>query len=154
MRRALLILAFLANGAEAQVSSTPLEPPVLPEPLPEAPSRPDIALVDRDVALLRGLDKMTALPADIVAPVGQTVQWERLEIHVAGCRATAPGEKPDAYAWISLRDIRNDSPDFEGWMIASSPALSAMDHPRYDIWVARCITSDELAALESARQSE
>ncbi|MBB5514755.1 hypothetical protein FHS89_000761 [Rubricella aquisinus] len=154
MRKALLILALLASGAQAQVASTPLEPLVLPDPVPDIPIRPDIALEDRDIALLRGLDKMTALPADIVAPVGETVQWERLEIHVAGCRATAEGEKPDAYAWLSLRDIRHDAPDFQGWMIASSPALSAMDHPRYDIWVARCITSAELAAMESAPQSE
>jgi len=33
-----------------------------------------------------------------------------------------------------------DKPVFKGWMIASSPALNALDHPRYDVWVLRCIT--------------
>ncbi|MGB0800115.1 MAG: DUF2155 domain-containing protein, partial [Planktomarina sp.] len=28
-----------------------------------------------------------------------------------------------------------------GWMVASSPALNALEHPRYDIWVLRCKTS-------------
>ncbi|MEO0381372.1 MAG: DUF2155 domain-containing protein, partial [Pseudomonadota bacterium] len=27
------------------------------------------------------------------------------------------------------------------WMIASAPALSAMEHARYDVWVMRCTTS-------------
>ena len=29
---------------------------------------------------------------------------------------------------------------FDGWMIASSPALNALDHPRYDVWVIGCDT--------------
>ena len=27
---------------------------------------------------------------------------------------------------------------FSGWMYASSPGLSALEHPVYDIWVIRC----------------
>ncbi|MCW8843320.1 MAG: DUF2155 domain-containing protein, partial [Rhodobacteraceae bacterium] len=34
----------------------------------------------------------------------------------------------------------SEAPLFQGWMIASSPALSALDHPRYDVWVLRCKT--------------
>jgi hypothetical protein len=37
-------------------------------------------------------------------------------------------------------DSLNDTPVFSGWMIASSPALNAMDHPRYDVWLLRCQT--------------
>lgn len=152
MHKALLLLPFLAGTAFAQVTAEPLEPLIIAEPEPLV--RPEITSLEREIALLRGLDKMTGLPADIVASVGEQVQWERIEITVQSCRTTAPDEKPDAFAWMSLRDIRRDQPDFEGWMIASSPALSAMDHPRYDIWVARCMTSVELAEYESASQSE
>ena len=31
-----------------------------------------------------------------------------------------------------------DTEIFSGWMFASSPALSALDHPVYDIWVLEC----------------
>ena len=31
---------------------------------------------------------------------------------------------------------------FSGWMFASSPALSAMNHPVYDVWVIDCIGKD------------
>ena len=27
---------------------------------------------------------------------------------------------------------------FSGWMFASSPGLSALEHPVYDVWVIRC----------------
>ncbi len=37
--------------------------------------------------------------------------------------------------------LHNDGTLFSGWMLASAPALNAMDHPRYDVWALRCITS-------------
>jgi hypothetical protein len=30
------------------------------------------------------------------------------------------------------------APVFQGWLIGSAPALHALDHPRYDVWVLRC----------------
>ena len=30
---------------------------------------------------------------------------------------------------------------FSGWMFASSPALSAMEHAIYDVWVVDCINA-------------
>ena len=39
-------------------------------------------------------------------------------------------------------DSRASEPVFVGWMIATSPALSAMDHPRYDVWVLNCVTPE------------
>jgi hypothetical protein len=44
----------------------------------------------------------------------------------------------DAYAFLRIRDVREDTARFSGWMFASSPALSALDHPRYDVWVLSC----------------
>jgi hypothetical protein len=44
----------------------------------------------------------------------------------------------DADAFLQIRDIRETVMRFSGWMFASSPALSALDHPRYDVWVVSC----------------
>ena len=41
---------------------------------------------------------------------------------------------------VSFEEVAGQR-EFSGWMIASTPALSAMDHSRYDIWVMRCATS-------------
>ena len=47
----------------------------------------------------------------------------------------------DGYTPRTLKDKLRDAPIFEGWMIAASPALNALDHARYDVWVLRCTTS-------------
>ena len=51
-----------------------------------------------------------------------------------------PADNPssDAFALLTIRNTGADAPVFEGWMIASSPALNALEHPVYDIWVLDC----------------
>lgn len=99
----------------------------------------EISLVSKaEGAVLRGLDMSNGDLTDIEMAVGQTVQFERLEVTLKECRYPADNPSSDAFAYLILRDIREETPRFEGWMIASSPALSALDHPRYDIWVLRC----------------
>lgn len=43
---------------------------------------------------------------------------------------------------LTILDAASTTPDFDGWMTASSPALSALDHPRYDVWPLRCDVAD------------
>ena len=73
--------------------------------------------------------------------VGETVRYGYLEITADTCRVPKDDPAADAYAFLRIRDIRESEPRFSGWMFASSPALSAMDHPRYDIWVQSCSNS-------------
>lgn len=91
-----------------------------------------------DVVQLRALDTITGLVQDIELPVGDTTVYERLMISVKECRYPAGNISADAFAYLVIRDVRETLPAFEGWMIASSPALSALEHPRYDVWVLRC----------------
>ena len=89
-------------------------------------------------AQLRALDTITGLVEDIELPVGDTTVYERLMISVRECRYPKENIAADAFAYLVIRDVREAAPVFEGWMIASSPALSALEHPRYDVWVLRC----------------
>ena len=75
---------------------------------------------------------------DIDVRVGETVRFGRLEILAETCRVPRGDEAGDAYAFLRIRDVRETAPRFSGWMFASSPALSALDHPRYDVWVVSC----------------
>ena len=66
-----------------------------------------------------------------------------LQLHLATTEAHADAfqsalEDMGACA-VTLTDGA-DQPVFSGWMIASSPALNALDHARYDVWVMRCKT--------------
>ena len=75
----------------------------------------------------------------------------RLTITLDGCRYNPENPAAEAYAHLTVRDANMSEPVFDGWMVASSPALSALDHPRYDVWVLRCDVPDlELPDVEPA----
>jgi hypothetical protein len=89
---------------------------------------------------LRALDRMLGRPTDIELAVGQTVLFGRIAIHVPECRFPAENPASDAFAHIQVLDTAGVTL-FDGWMVASSPALSALEHPRYDVWVLRCAST-------------
>ena len=91
-----------------------------------------------DALHLRGLDTLRGAAEDITMRVGETVRFGHLEITADSCRVPEADPAGDAYAFLRIRDIREAEPRFSGWMFASSPALSPLDHPRYDVWVLSC----------------
>ena len=90
--------------------------------------------------ILRGLDKTSGKTVDFEVPNGATAAFARLEVTVRECRFPAGNPSGGAYAFLTIREAAKSDLLFEGWMIASSPALNALDHPRYDVWVMRCNT--------------
>ena len=93
------------------------------------------------VAVLQGLDKVTARVVTLDVPVGDTVTFGSLRIAARTCRKASPVEPPESAAFLEIQEARPDEavePLFSGWMFASSPALSALEHPVYDIWVIDC----------------
>ncbi len=95
----------------------------------------------QQVALLQGLDKITARISTFEAPLGEAVRFGTFEIVARACQKRPPEEPPESTAFLEIVDIRPDSPSiplFTGWMFASSPAVSAVDHPVYDVWVIDC----------------
>jgi len=92
-------------------------------------------------AVLRVLDKINAETGDLrIANGGGDVMW-RMQVELGECRYPAGNPSGDAFAFVTLRIAGQAEPLFRGWMIASAPALNALDHPRYDVWVIRCTTS-------------
>ncbi|WP_172296734.1 DUF2155 domain-containing protein [Pseudoruegeria sp. HB172150] len=89
-------------------------------------------------AVLRGLDKLTGSVEDMTLAPGESGGFGRLQVTLGECRYPEDNPSGDAYAYVVIRMSGEEVPAFEGWMIASSPALNAMDDPRYDVWVLRC----------------
>ncbi|HXR95854.1 MAG TPA: DUF2155 domain-containing protein [Rhizomicrobium sp.] len=113
-------------------ANTPETPPAPPPPLADAPGT---------TLLLRGLDKITGKPTNIVAPIGKPVEFATLTIIARYCYSTPPSETPETSAFIQIDDHRPDQKEkrvFSGWMYASSPGLNGMQHPLYDVWVINC----------------
>ena len=94
-----------------------------------------------NIAVLQGLDKVTARISTFEAPVDEKVRFGTLDIVVRHCRKTPPEEPPESTVFLEIEDVkRGEAPvmRFRGWMFASSPALSALEHPIYDVWVISC----------------
>jgi len=115
--------------------------------LAAAPARAE-QVTSAEGAELRGLDKITGRTQDFTLRVGDTVRFGRLEVSLMDCRYPTDDPTSNAYAQIIVFDPVRGQADFDGWMVASSPALSALDHPRYDVWVLRCLLPETAAAPE------
>lgn len=94
------------------------------------------------VVKLQSLDKITARSMTFEARVGSTVKFGPLYIKVQSCQKAPPVEPPESAAFLQIWQVNaQDVAEwvFSGWMFASSPALSYMDHPIYDVWVLDCL---------------
>lgn len=125
--------------------------------------------VQKDKATLRALDKITGRSTDIEVKVGEPVVFGSLKVELKVCYQTPPEEAPESAAFLKIAStqpvavetmeaaiaaedsetVSDENPElFSGWMYASSPGLSALEHPVYDIWVIRC-TAPEPVKLPS-----
>ena len=91
-------------------------------------------------AILRGLDKVNGQTVDVEMRNGQTQALFGLDVALGDCRYPADNPTGDAFAYLTIWEKGKTDQLFDGWMIATSPALNALDHARYDVWVIRCIT--------------
>lgn len=111
------------------------------------PAEPEIIIgvetEPRQGARLRRLDKMTGATETVEIATGSVARFGRLEIAVDACEAPPDGRIEGTRAFVRVWDRQHDAdaPAFSGWMFADSPALSALDHPRFDVWVISCTTS-------------
>jgi len=106
------------------------------------------APAETTIAVLQGLDKTTARISKFEAPVGKSVRFGRLVITVRACVKHPPEEEPESAAFLQIDELGEADRTavtarrvFSGWMFASSPALSAMENPIYDIGVLDCKTA-------------
>ena len=121
MRAACLILALVALPAQAGV-------------------------VVASGGMVRVLDRMTGVVSDYDLAPGQVQAEGRLSVRLDECRYPSDQPLAEAYAHLTISDEGSVDPIFKGWMVASSPALSALDHPRYDVWMLHCDVPASAAA--------
>lgn len=135
-----------ADQIESEVLDPNLEPPKFPSSTEmNAPHEDEDFAEEKNITTkgvtLKGLDKQTARVYFIDAPVGKTIEFGNLRILVHRCEKTPIEDREDSMAFLTISEERpQDEPKtiFSGWMFASSPALSCLDHTVYDIWVKEC----------------
>lgn len=97
--------------------------------------------IQTSAVLLKILDKITARVFEVRGNVGGKINFGNLEILPLACYKTPVDEKPESAAHLKMidRSKGTDTVIFSGWMFASSPSLSSLEHPIYDVWVKECI---------------
>ena len=114
--------------------------------------------------VLRTLDKVTATTKDYTVQIGETLEYGNLSITARHCEKKPPTEIPETYAFLQIKETQlngqgeiveaSDQKDeaqetiFSGWMFGSDPAISALDHRVYDVWVIECNVPE--SAMEDA----
>jgi hypothetical protein len=119
-----------------------------------APITVQADMIDYPTVVLRTLDKSTARTDTIEVNIGETVEFGSLFIKVQSCRKSEPLDKPESASFLQIWEVPVNSDKsewvFSGWMFASSPALSAMDHSVYDVWVLDCKGRQEDAPVTNS----
>ena len=131
--------------------------------------------VQKDTATLRALDKITGRSTDIDVKVGEPVVFGSLKVELQVCYQTPPEEAPESAAFLKIAStqpvavetmeaavdaedvetVSEENPElFSGWMYASSPGLSALEHPVYDVWVIRCAAPEPVKLEPRSAEDE
>ena len=101
----------------------------------------DPAMTPEPVAVMQGLDKITARIFRFDVALNQPQRFGTLSIVVRDCEKSAPEARPENAAFVEITDNRAGEEKlllFSGWMFSSSPALSALEHPVYDVNLLQC----------------
>ncbi len=101
--------------------------------------------LEMNTAQLQAMDKITGRVSEIEVPVNGEVKFGSFSIVVRSCKATPPEETPENYAFVDVADTTKDGKlynIFKGWMMSSSPALNAVEHPIYDVWLLKCVNKN------------
>lgn len=151
------------NAYAQEIEMSPLAAPEISEGdvrLPQKEDKPSVEVIDAGgtsveeeeeamvsfpAVKLRALDKITARTVSFDVAVGETVKFGDIYIRPQICKEPPPIEDPESSAFLQIWEKADEGAkwNFSGWMFASSPALSAMDHPVYDVWVLDCIEAIE-----------
>ena len=108
------------------------------------PAIGEVLTAQADGALLRTLDKVSGEVVDQIILKNSNIRVGNLEVTVNECRYPVDNPVGDAFARMTIQSEKFVTPVFQGWMVASSPALSSLDHARYDVWVLRCTMSSDV----------
>ncbi|NBV05745.1 MAG: DUF2155 domain-containing protein [Proteobacteria bacterium] len=99
------------------------------------------------IAVIQALNKITAKTSLIEVKVGNTIKLGKLTVTVHKCWQSSLEQKPESKVLLEIFDENSKNHDqenqnksriFYGWMFSSSPSISALEHPIYDVTLVAC----------------
>ena len=96
-------------------------------------------------AHLRVLNKLTTKNYELISPLGQSIEFDDLELTVYQCLSLEKEKSNDAHALLKIKSKdKNRDYSFLGWLIKSSPSLVNIEDPVFNITLNNCIEDDPL----------
>ena len=95
------------------------------------------AYINRETAVLRVMDKDAGKVQEIIVPVGKEVQVDKLFINVRACKQSDPFDAEHFWVFVEIFEHGKDLL-FSNWMNRNEPGQNPLQHPDYDVWLARC----------------
>jgi len=92
-------------------------------------------------AILQGLNKVMAKTSELRIKVGEQIEFGKLTIKAKKCWRSPPEQRPENKILLEIVESDNDGIKktiFYGWMFSSSPSISGLEHPIYDIAAIEC----------------
>ena len=98
-----------------------------------------------NVAIVQALNKTTAKTSVLDLKVGEKISFGSLKIIAHKCWQSPLEQKPENKILLEIFEFKNESEEkssekriFYGWMFSSSPSISGLEHPIYDIIALNC----------------
>ena len=113
--------------------------------------------IENTTAVFSALDKVTARISKIEIPLNETVKFGSLNVTPRVCYSRPATERPKTTSYVEIQEVQLDGKAqkiFSGWMFAESPALNAVEHPVFDVWLSDCKGGREPEVVRSRRNVE
>ena len=96
-------------------------------------------------ATVQALNKTTARTSVLEMKLGEKISFGQLRIIARRCWQAPLDQKPESKILLEVFENKNDENGqtketriFYGWMFASSPSISGLEHPIYDLIALGC----------------
>ncbi|MBY7649554.1 MAG: DUF2155 domain-containing protein [Candidatus Liberibacter europaeus] len=99
------------------------------------------ARLENRIAEFAAMDKITSRVLKFDVEINKSVQFRSLKIVPRVCYSRDGHESPRVDSFVEISEMSTKevaSSIFSGWMFADSPAMNAVDHPIYDVWLIKC----------------
>ena len=162
MRSFSVRLSLIALGAAVSaipaLAQNPAPSNADPAPRPGRPGlvQPTPRIVN-PVAVFNGLDKITGRITEFDAPIDKVATFGALKVTPHICYTRPPTEQPNTTSYVDVEEntLTNEQRRiFSGWMFASSPGLTGVEHPIYDVWLIDCKGGDRPEAPQGPTLGE
>jgi len=101
--------------------------------------------VATNAALMQAMDKVTGRVNELTIPVNSKISFGDFSLVLRACKKRPAEETPENFAFIDVADKSFGTDEyniFRGWILSSTPGISAIEHPIYDVWLLECLNTE------------